>query len=217
MIATLRRFGAIAVAFATAAIILAAPSKAQDEGATYIFLVTVADRGLNCGLMADWEVAALLSETDRILLRFGAGDQQALIDAATQQAAATPCDDPQINEWIAGARPGMEREWLPPNLALFRAFAALEAPPQLFVDIVGDTDLAAAVATIDAKLDAFEAAGITAEGERTWDEYIAEVAEVAIDVAAAAGGATDTDFPPDIATEYVIDAGLITVLWLADQ
>ena len=98
--------GAVAASFFAANAALAQ----GDAGRDYVFLAMVADRGVNCGLMRDWEVASLLSQLERIIQNFSPADQQILGQTAAQQAAQTLCDDPVIGQWIVAARPGMVTE-----------------------------------------------------------------------------------------------------------
>jgi hypothetical protein len=220
MSAAVRRLGE-KIAIAAAALALAAgPVRAQQvppDPAAYTFLATVADRGTNCGLLKAWQVAAILSQASRLLLTFAEADQADLIAAATEQANATPCDDPQVNQWIAAALPGIEREWLPPNLALFRSLATMDEPPQIFIDITTDTDLTAIVAAIDAKIADFDAAGVQAEGGMAWDDYLAAVDDAAVDIVAAVAGDPNAPYTQDEATGYVVDAAVIVTLWFEDQ
>lgn len=188
-----------------------------NAGRDYVFLAIAGDRGLNCGLMNDWEVASLLSQLDRIIENFAPADQQALVQTAAAEAAQTPCDDPIVGEWIVAARPGMVTEWLPPNLALYRAYALMAEPPLLFTQIVRETNLSLAVAVIDRQFAVFDAAGLLAEGELSWDDYILQIADVAVEIAAAAGGAVGTEFDEETAVGFIADAALIVSLWLADQ
>ncbi len=214
-----RRLGERVVIAVLAAALAAAPLRAQQappDPASYIFLATVADRGLNCGLLKPWQVAAILSEAGRLLNAFEEADRDGVIAQATEQAAATPCDDAGVNQWIQGATPGIEREWLPPNLALYRALATMDEPPQLFLDIVGDTDLTSAVASIDAQIASFEIGGLVAEGGLAWDDYLSQIADVAAQIVSAAAGEPDAAFPQDDATSYIVDAAVIVTLWLSD-
>ena len=128
-----------------------------------------------------------------------------------------PCDDPQIATWMESGTPGIEAEWLPPNLALFRALAAMDAPPEIFLTIVGATDLSAAIAAVDRQIAAFEAAGITAEGDVDWETYLARVNDVAPEIVAAARGEASAAFTQESATALIRDAALIVVLWLHDS
>lgn len=213
-----KHIGRVSLSLIVATAFTASAALAQaNAGRDYIFLAITADRGLNCGLMSNWEVASLLSQLERIIENFSPADQLTLQQTAATQAAQTPCDDPTIVEWIATARPGMVTEWLPPNLALYRAFALMAEPPALFSQIVQETNLSLAVAAIDRQLALFDAGGLRAEGEMGWDEYIMQIADVAVEIAAAAAGAVGTEFDEETAVGFIADAALIVSLWLADQ
>jgi hypothetical protein len=218
MKAIARRIAPISVGLIVATTLTASAALAQgNAGRDYVFLAIAGDRGLNCGLMSDWEVASLLSQLERIIQNFTPADQQALEQTAAAEAAQTPCDDPIVGEWIEAARPGMMTEWLPPNLALYRAYALMAEPPLLFTQIVRETNLPLAVAVIDRQFAVFDAAGLLAEGEMGWDDYMLQIADVAVEIAAAADGAVGTEFDEETAVGFIADAALIVSLWLADQ
>lgn len=208
-----------AIATALAGLVVAvAPARAQAGiEDTYIFMVTMAERGLACELLANWEAATILAETERMLIRFPETDRDTLAAAAATEAELTACSDPAVNEWIAAARPGIEREWLPPYLALYRSLAIMETPPDLFLQIIGETDLDIALAAIDVQIAALEAAGVLAEGREEWTDYLAIVDEATIDIVFAAAGGEGGPFAEDEATGFIIDAALIVTLWLADH
>ncbi len=207
------------LALTLALVILAIPARAQptSDPDSYVFLVVVAERGIHCGLLESWQTTAILSEARRAIASLGDDERANLAATALQQAASTPCDDPQVNTWISGAAPGIEREWLPPHLALFRSFAAMDNPPDLFLSIVASTDLSLAVSAIDGEIIAFQANGILPEGNQTWEAYLGQVNAVAAEIAAAARGEPSTAFTQASARAYVLDAALITTLWLAQR
>ncbi|MHA1559407.1 MAG: hypothetical protein ACTSWI_01890 [Alphaproteobacteria bacterium] len=213
-----QRIGRISLSLIVATTLTASTAFAQgNAGRDYIFLAIAADRGLNCGLMHDWEVASLLSQLERSIQDLAPSDQQALEQTAAEQAAQTPCDDPIVGQWIEAARPGMMTEWLPPNLALYRAYALMTEPPVLFSQIVQETNLLLALDAIDRQFAVFVATGLLAEGEMGWDDYILQIADVAVEIAAAADGAVGTEFDEETAIGFIVDAALIVSLWLADQ
>ena len=214
----LSRFRHLAAGAIVAATVILGPAKAQntDEG-TYAFMATVVDRGLNCGLLADWEIAVIAAEIERVFDNQDGALQRQLTTAAADRIAATPCDDPVVIEWIEASRPGIEREWLSPYLALYRGLALAAVKPQIFVDFVGETDLAQSVAVIDAKFAEFTADGILAEGQITWDVYVTRVAAIVDNLTAAAAGVPGTGFTQNEATDFITNAALIVTLWLADQ
>jgi hypothetical protein len=183
------------------------------NGASYTFLVAVAETGARCGQLTDWEAATIRAETRRLLSRFPPDEQANLLFAASAQAAAATCDDEEIALWIGAARPGIEREWLPPNLALFRAFATMIAPPLTFIAAINISDLAGAVAVIDAQFQAFERDGVLPEGGRSWNAYTACRGRPIMRSLSGGGGV----FTADEAAAFIVEAAVITTLWLAAQ
>lgn len=207
------------LAAALAALTLAVPpAQAQQtsDPDSYVFLVVVAERSVHCDLLKRWQVAAVLSQAKRAIPTLSDAERADLAATALRQAASTPCDDPRVNDWIRGAAPGIEREWLPPNLALFRSFATMEEPPAVFRAIVADMNLSRAIGAIDGEIRAFQANGIRPEGGLTWEAYLAQVNGVAAEIAAAAAGEDGAVYTQESARAYVIDAAFITKLWLAD-
>jgi hypothetical protein len=201
-----------------ALVALALPAAAQapiDDA--LVFVAVTAERGSECGLLPPWEAEVIRAEIGMILIEAGEAARETVLADAAALGAAMPCDDVGLNAWIGGARDGILKEWLPPHLAIFRAFAAMEPPPAIFTEAAGTTDLAAAVAAIDAQFAEFEAAGIRAEGGRSWPDYQAMVAgELPAIVAAATGGATD-EYGAEEATAYIRNAAAIVALWLQTQ
>jgi len=98
-----------AAAFAAAFSVAAAPASAQGNPAdTYAFLATVAEKGAECDLLRPWESATVLTEADRFLSNLTPKEQGAATTALDARLADTACDDAAMNEWIEGARPGIE-------------------------------------------------------------------------------------------------------------
>lgn len=207
---------ALAAAPALLALVaLAGPASAQiSERQSYVVMTSIAVTGERCGLLDRWEAATILAETRRLLSRYSAEERSEMM---AEVAAAEPaeCTDPTITTWIDGARPGIEREWLPPNLALFHAFAALEAPPLAFLAATEGVDVAGRVAAIDAALVDFASRGILPEGGGTWEAYLARVDEAAVAMAASLRGEPGGPFSADEAAAFIIEATLITGLWLS--
>lgn len=203
-------------AAAFGAFALATPAKAQaNVEETYTFLVTVAVKGQECELLRPWEAATILAETERFLSRAATDDPAAIAAAANARIVETTCDDEAMLEWIGGAQPGIETEWLPPNLALVRALALQDDPPAIFLDSAVDLDLAVAVAEIDALFAAFEAGGVTAEGAESWSSYAESMEEIATTLSAAINGENDF-FTANEAQAFIVEATLITGMWLDD-
>ena len=211
-------FRRLGLGVAAAVVLAGAPAAAQDNlGDTYTFLATVAVKGQQCDLIERWESATILAETDRFLNLFPPEQRGLVMAAAEDRIAATDCDDTAIVEWISGARPGIETEWLPPNLALVKALIELDSPPQSFIDLTADIELEAASATIDAQFVAFADAGIGPEGGGSWDAFFQSVGDVAEAMASAAIDGDNDVFSQNEATAFISDATEITLLWLEAQ
>lgn len=202
-------------ALASLALAIAPASAQEDVEETYTFLATTAVKGQQCGLLERWESATILAETDRYLNRLAPDERDRIGAAAEQRIAATLCDDAAMNDWIDAARPGIETEWLPPNLALFKAMVELEPPPPMFLDLTSEADLGAAVAAIEAQFAAYEAAGVTPEGDAGWDAFLTSMHDVALAMAAAATFGGNDIFGEAEAQAIITEATLITTLWLA--
>jgi hypothetical protein len=184
-----------------------------------VFLAVVADRGAACELLVDWEAAAVRAEARRAIERFEGPERADIRADVARRAGDTACDDDAMTAWIEAARPGVEREYLPHFLAAYRALAMMESPPSVFLAAAPRHDYYEAVTAIDDKIAALDAAGVRAEGGVEWDKFMSRTGEA---VAAMAGtlvsgegdwqGAT-----PDQAAAYMVDAGVVTELWLAAE
>ena len=212
--AGLRRLAVLAAA--TLAMAAPASGQLQPQSASHIFMVSIAEAGERCGHLTDWEAATIRAETRRLLARFARDEQANLLYAAAAPAAAVPCDDAGVLAWVQTARPGIEREWLPPNLALFRAFANMVSPPLTFLAATDVIDLAGAVATIDAKFDELERDGVLPEGGTTWDAFAIRVEDAAATMTASLSRNSGV-YTPDEAAAFIVEAAIITTLWLAAQ
>ncbi len=210
------RISRVVATTTVAGLLVAGPARAQNVE-TYVFLAAIAERGLSCELLNDWEAATVDAELDRMAYEFDDAEREQLPELVEAEVAATPCDDPAMVEWIGAAQPGIGQEWLPPYLAVFRSFAMMPEPPALFTEMVEGIDLAEAVATIDAGFDALEAEGVTAEGGVGWDDFTAEVDFVAERMVAAIRGDDDAAFPAEEAIIFITSAATIVPLWLAAQ
>ncbi len=204
------------VAAATLALTAPAFAQFQPQSASYIFMVSIAEAGERCGHLTHWEAATIRAETRRLLARFARDEQANLLYAAAAPAAAVPCDDPAVLAWVETARPGIEREWLPPNLALFRAFANMVSPPLTFLAATDVIDLAGAVAAIDAKFDELERDGVLPEGGATWDAFAVRVEDAAATITASLSRNSGV-YTPDEAAAFIVEAAIITTLWLAAE
>lgn len=210
------RISRAVAAAAIAATLVAGPARAQTVE-TYVFLAAISERGLACELLNDWEAATVDAELDRMAYEFDESERQQLPDLVAAEAAETPCDDPAMVEWIGAAKPGIGQEWLPPYLAIFRSFALMPEPPEMFIEMVEGVDLAEAVAAIDAGFEALEAEGILAEGGVAWNDFTAEVDAVAELMVAAITGEGDPAFPAEEAIIFITSAATVVPLWLAGQ
>lgn len=204
------------VCIALAGLLGLSTAAAQDVAETYAFLATVAVKGQSCGLLERWESETVLAESDRLLDRVPPAEHGPILLAAEDRIAATQCDDAAMRDWIDAARPGIETEWLPPYLALFKALAGLESPPAAFADAAAGIDADAAIAAIEDRFAAFAAADIAPEGGGNWDAFQAAMEDVARSIAAAVSGGND-EFTAAEAQLYVVESAAITALWLESQ
>jgi len=202
-----------------AAMLLAAgaPALAQEPDPAFVFVVATAERGLECGLLAAWESAVIATETGRMMVTLSDAQRRTVADAAAALAEATPCDDISMTAWITASRDGILHEWLSPHLALFHALAAMEPVPALFASAVGDADLGAARAAIEAQFAAFAGERITPEGAPNWQAFQQNIAETAIAIVAAAEGGGDGTFTQAESILYIEDAAAIVLAWLETQ
>jgi hypothetical protein len=195
----------------------AAPAAAQQPDPAFVFVVATGERGLECGLLAPWESEVILTETGRIMAGLSDTQRQIVAEAAAAQADATPCDDPALTGWIAGARPGIIGEWLSPHLALFHALASMQPLPAEFAAAIGDVDLAAANAAIEAQFAAFNGEHVRPEGALDWPAFQTMIDGVAEQIVDAAEGRAGGPFTAGESVTYIDDAATIVLLWLADR
>jgi len=200
-----------------AALVVATPAFAQPIGATsYILIAGYADKGEACGLIAPWEAAAMRAEARRFLGTLPADERRGLVATTAASTEALVCDDPTMVEFLATARPGIEREWLPQHLALFHALAGIDRMPMAFLATALPIEFEPAIAIIEQQFAAWQAAGIQLEGAASYDEYLAAVRDFAIILTQTLNGIA-TEFTPDEAAATVAEAGLVGRLWLLAQ
>ena len=206
------------IASASVILAFAAPAAAQDDVAdTYILLTTFAAKGLECDLLRPWEAATIRAETERFLTRYATADAEAIRAAAGESIAETPCDDEGMNQWLDAALPGVETEWLPPNLAMFRGLAAMEPRLPQFEDAATGMDVEAAIAEIEAQFAAFTAEGIEPEGDPGWETFQQSIDLIAVELADAIVNGDNDTFMQAEAETILIEATEIARLWLADR
>ncbi len=211
----LRRAAALGLALVAGITGLAPAARAQEgQAASYAFLVAVAEAGERCGALEPWEAATIRAQARRVLYALSPAGRVDLLADAAEEAAAKRCTDTRMLIWIDGARTGVLREWLPPYLALFHAFASMASPPLPFLAATRSGDRTAGVAAVEAEFAAFAAAGVAPEGGITWETYLARLAEAA---AGMVNGllSVNVTFAPDDAAAYMVEAGIIVSLWLA--
>lgn len=190
-----------------------------DMADSVIFVSVAAERGGECGHLADWEAAAVRAEARRALERFSLDERAEIREDAEARALATTCDDPAITAWIDATRPGIEREYLPQFLAAYRALADMETPPSVFLAAAPRRDYAEAIDAIDAKVAALDAAGARPEGGGEWDGFMTHTGNAIVEMAETlVSGERDwQNVTPDQAAAYMVDAGVVTELWLAAE
>jgi hypothetical protein len=217
------RFAAAALAIAVSAS-LGSAAAAQNNGlpslAEGAVLVTViAERGGTCGLLSDWEAAALRAEGRRAIAAEGP-EMRAELDAAViARVAETACDDPLVNVWIEGARRGIEQEMLSHYLAIYRALSQMEGPPAAFIAAAPRLDYAPVIAAIDAKIAEFEAAGVAPEGGGPWPQFVTRTGAAAVDFSGrlADPDATWDRMSADEVSGMVVASALVVELWFAAE
>ncbi len=204
-------------------VVLAVPALAenrrlpgQQESAVVVELM--ADRGLHCGLLRPWQAASLRMQTRDLIARFDDAGRAAVAAEIEARRPAMACDDPLLTTWIKGSLPGFDREHLPELLAGYRALATQDVPPARFRNATGRKDYSSALALIDAKLAALEAAGVRPPGGKGWQALAERQAAFAAQMSAAISGVGDAGrVSPAQAAQIVEDVARIGELWLADQ
>ncbi|MEO0398375.1 MAG: hypothetical protein AAF224_03005 [Pseudomonadota bacterium] len=201
----------------------ASPLPSQVKSAA--FLHVVAKRGLECERLRPWQATAIKALAHKDMERWSAERRAALQPEIDRLDGETDCDTEAIKVWIDAAERGFESEMLPPYLVVYRAMAQRATPPKAFSAVALRTDYTAAIAAIDAKLAALEAAGVKPEGGKPWPEYIARTERFAEEFAnalaepaanASAEGNNAAKTPPDLAASYLAQSALVVEQWLAD-
>lgn len=207
---------------AALALTLAAPALAQNNGLPtqrqgLVMVETIAQRGLECDLLRPWQAQALRAQSSREMARYDADTQAGIEAEIATMAEEMACDTPFLNAWIDGASAGFEREMLPFFLIGYTAFAEMDTPPALFIELTGRTDYGLPLSMVGAEIERLQADGVMPEGGASWPEFEARVDEAADDIAGALRGEEGGDFTAGEAAGYVTDIATVTELWLADQ
>ncbi|MCW5697705.1 MAG: hypothetical protein KIS96_13350 [Bauldia sp.] len=209
----MKRFAA-----ALAALLLAAPAAGQpSQASSYILVAGYADKGEACGLIEPWEAAAMRAEARRFLVTFPDDERRSLLATAAASTERLTCGDEAMVEWLAAARAGIAREWLPQHLALFRALADMDRVPLAFLATALPIEFAPAIVAIDRQFADWQASGAWLEGAPSQEEFFAAMRNVAIELTQALSGAARTPFSADEAAAILAEAGLIGRLWLLAQ
>jgi hypothetical protein len=199
-------------------VVSGAPAVAQNNGLpgqqqSVVLVELIADRGL----LKSWQAASLRMQTRDQLGRFDDAGRTAVAAEIEAQRPTMGCDHATLTTWIEGAGPNLEREYLPELLAGYRAFALQAAPPAAFREATRRKDYADAIARIDAKLAALQAAGVQPPGRMTWAALADRQRALAAQIAAAISGNADAGrFSPAQATQITQDVAQIGELWLAE-
>lgn len=178
-----------------------------------VFMEVISARGVECGLLAPWEGAALRVQMIEELSRLSEADRAAVTEAAAVRGAQTPCDSPSITTWIEAAQPNMDTEMLPPHLLVYRALTERDPRPDFFTARTGTVDVAAVRAAVDAKIADYAASGARFEGGKPWDAYATRTGEQIEAVIGAATGTGPAGFPPERARAMLEQAIEITHIW----
>jgi hypothetical protein len=204
-------------------VVLAVPASAQNQRLpgqqeSAVLVELIAERGLDCGLLRPWQAASLRMQTRDLIASFDDVGRAAVAAEIDARRPAMACDDPLLTTWIEGAEPNFDREHLPELLAGYRALATLEVLPAPFRDATGRTDFTAALAQINAKLAALEAAGVQPPGGKGWQALAERQAGFAAQMSAAISGVGDAGrFSRAQAAQLMEDVARIGELWLAEQ
>ena len=139
---------------------------------TAAFLETVATKGAECDLLRPWQAAALRALNLEDMKGWSAEDREAVIAETERRLDGMTCGNDAMNMWIEGARPGFDREMLPPYLVAYLTFVGYEDPPAVFTKTTTRLRYGPAVQAIRDKLAALEEAGVVPEGGKPWPDYI---------------------------------------------
>ena len=198
------------------ALTVAQTEAAPQEVQSILFLEIVARRAPECGLLEDWQSAAIRTQTAQALRGYDIASQDIFETEIATRTPTVTCDDPQMTAWIEGIEPGIAREFLPQFLVAYRAFARLDTPPAIFT-ASATADAERAMSLIEGEIARLSEAGVTPEGGGDWATHQARVDEAAVSIAdILASGQSDGMTPADAAV-LVRDAVNVTELWLAAQ
>jgi hypothetical protein len=194
-----------------------AQNNAQGQMGAMSFLGVSAQRGLECDLLRPWQSAALQAQIDDGVRNWSAEQLAELEQATAARAQETQCDDEGMNAWIGGASRGFESEMLSNFIVTYAAMARMEPQPALFAQTSRFADHAGALAAIDAKLAALEAAGGTPEGGAPWPDFIArQTTRVQQTVRAFEDVDAPQYYPRDRVEGFIAASVEVTELWLAE-
>ncbi|MEN0654316.1 MULTISPECIES: hypothetical protein [Hyphobacterium] len=204
----------LALALAVSASALAQNNGLPTARQSVVFVKTIAVRGVECGLLERWQGAVLFFQAGREMARFSPEEQEEIATEIEMLSGEMTCEDTALVGWTSGASPNIEREVLPHYLVGYRALAQLDPPQDDFMTL---TENAAGLAAVEAKIAEMQAAGTALEGGVTWEQFDTRMRNGAADIAAALGGAENTQFTADDARLQMRHIADVTLLWLQDQ
>lgn len=180
-------------------------------------MISIAERGLECGQLLQWEAMALkmqvLQSEGRALTAEG---RLEAAEAVRARKAEMTCDDTGLTTYIEGARPGIEREILPPFLVIYHALASLEERPAAFTAAAPRLDYRSPIAHIDAKLAELEAKGYAPEGGGSWEDYRTRLSGTIIDAMNLPESGESVSPRTLEVLSYISMSGIVVEAWLAD-
>ncbi len=200
------------------AVVNAEEQTLSNHEKSIVFLLVAAERGHACGLVSEWQSAAIMAQALDDAARRESTRLPAVSAQVMAESTQTGCDDPAMNTWIDAARKGFESEFLPPYLVIYRAIARLDDRPKVFDAVALRHDHQPVIDAITAKLAQLEASGAVAEGGKPWPDYIAGIENRLSGISdILRGDATDGGVGPDQAAAYLAQAAYITELWYEEE
>lgn len=216
---TIKIFPVIA-AFSGALFSFAAPAQAENlpsRDRSVIMLHVIADKGLECGLLNEWESMVIRVQARQERRNWDRDRRQRAAAAIASDVAEKGCDDGLVTGWIDAARPNLSAEGLAPFLVIYQELAKLDTPPEMFDAASLRLDYTDAIDRIEAEFARLEAEGRVAEGGQGWDEYRAGL-KVFFDeaVIALAAGEPAASRKSREALNYISFSVRVVETWLAE-
>lgn len=208
---------AILLSACVVSIVTASAQPIPGSVKTAAFLEVTATRGLECGLLRPWQASALRALNLRDMENWNADRGALLATEVERSIAETSCDDEAMQAWINGARPGFDREFLPPYLIVYRTLVGYEDPPKVFSRTAVRLRYLPVIEAINAKLAAIEASGAVAEGGKSWPDSTKGVQEHARGFVATLTNPEASLAERDEAAGWIAQSAHIVELWFLDE